>query len=147
MSKAQALREVSDDNHCLVDKNWLWTAIARATGLNNVTFYKYENDVDDECNKRCMYNYLCRKVEGYKVHDRKAKMKIDHRNYIAADWSLEKLNRSCEKCDVDYVKPISSSIRTNLTAQRKFNDQSHTISSCIAYCKRCSCNASVKEKF
>ena len=138
---------IFDYNHCLVDKNWLWTAITRATDLNNVSFFKYDND-DNEFNKRCIYNYLCRKVEGYKEQDRKAKKKKDHKNYITPEWLLERLNGNCEKCSVEfYVKTIGGNISTNLTAQRKFNDQTHTISNCIAYCKRCNCNASDKEKF
>ena len=138
---------IFDYNHCLVDKNWLWTAITRATDLNNVTFFKYDSD-DNEFNKRCIYNYLCRKVEGYKEQDRKAKRKIDHKNYITPECLLERLNGNCENCSVEfYVKTIGGNIRTNLTAQRKFNDQTHTVSNCIAYCKRCNCNASDKEKF
>ena len=138
---------IFDYNHCLVDKNWIWTAITRATDLNNVSFYKYDDD-DDDFNKNCIYNYLKRKVEGYKEQDRKAKRKIDHKNYITADWLLDRLNGHCELCNVDfYVKAINGNIRTNLTAQRKFNDQTHTISNCIAYCKKCNCCMSDKEKF
>ena len=138
---------IFDYNHCLVDKNWIWTAITRATDLNNVSFYKYDDD-DDDFNKNCIYNYLKRKVEGYKEQDRKAKRKIDHKNYITADWLLDRLNGHCELCNVDfYVKSINGNIRTNLTAQRKFNDQTHTISNCIAYCKKCNCCMSDKEKF
>ena len=29
---------IFDYNHCLVNKNWIWTAITRATDLNNVSF-------------------------------------------------------------------------------------------------------------
>ena len=138
---------IFDYNHCLVDKNWIWTAITRATDLNNVSFYKYDDDNDD-FNKNCIYNYLKRKVEGYKEQDRKAKRKIDHKNYITADWLLDRLNGKCELCNTDfYVKSINGNIRTNLTAQRKFNDQTHTISNCIAYCKKCNCAMSDKEKF
>ena len=138
---------IFDYNHCLVDKNWIWTAITRATDLNNVSFYKYDDD-DDDFNKNCIYNYLKRKVEGYKEQDRKAKRKIDHKNYIIADWLLDRLNGHCELCNVDfYVKSINGNIRTNLRAQRKFNDQTHTISNYIAYCKKCNCCMSDEEKF
>ena len=113
-----------DYNHCLVNKNWIWTAITRATDLNNVRFYKYDDDGDD-FNKNCIYNYLKRKVEGYKEQDRKAR-KIDDNSYIPADWLLDRLNGSCEFCNADfYVKSINGNIRTNLTAQRKLTTR-HT---------------------
>ena len=58
---------------------------------------------------------------------------------------VNRLNGNCEKCRVDFnVKAIDGNIRTNLTA---FNDQLHSISNRIAYCKRCNCNASDKDKF
>ena len=139
---------IFDYNHCLVDKNWLYSAITRSTDLNNVSFYKYDNDDDNDFNKNCIYNYLKRKVEGYKEQDRNAKRKIDHKNYITPEWLLNRLNGRCELCNVEfYIKSINGNIRTNLTAQRKFNDQTHTISNCIAYCKKCNCQMSDKEKW
>ena len=46
-----------------------------------------------------------------------------------------------------YVKLKSGNISTNLTAQRKDNEQSHTISNCIGYCEKCNCAASDQEQF
>ena len=48
---------IFDYNHCLVDKSWIWTAITRATDLNKVSFYKYDDDDDDL--KLCLQ--LCEK--------------------------------------------------------------------------------------
>ena len=139
---------IFDYHHFNVSKEWLWTAITRATDLNQVRFYRYDDNKDTAFNKQCIFNYLERKVQNYKEQDRAGKRKIDHKNYITAQWLLDRLNDFCEKCSVEfYVKLKSGNITTNLTAQRKSNEQTHTISNCIAYCKKCNCAASDKEQF
>ena len=139
---------IFDYNHCLVEKEWLWTAITRATDLYKVKFYKYDRDVTSRFNKQCIYHYLERKVKGYKEQDRKGKRKVDHKNYITADWLLGKLNGCCERCSIGFhVKICNGNISTNLTAQRKNNNDAHVIDDCIAYCKTCNCAMSNREKF
>ena len=139
---------IFDYKHCLVEKEWLWTAITRATDLNKVKFYKYDRDVTSRFNKQCIYHYLERKVKRLQEQDRKGKRKVDHKNYITADWLLGKLNGCCERCSIDfYVKTCKGNISTNLTAQRKNNNDCHTIDNCIAYCKTCNCAMSNREKF
>ena len=80
--------------------NMLWTAITRAIDLNKVMFYRYDDNEDTTFNKQCILNYLERKVQNYKEQDRAGKRKIDHKNYITAQWLLDRLNGFCEKCSV-----------------------------------------------
>ena len=111
---------VFDYNHYLVEKTFLWTAITRATDLKKIKFYKYDRDINSLSYKQCIYHYLERKVKGYKEQDRKGKRKVDHENYITADWLLGKMNGCCERCNIDfYVKTCNGNISNNLTAQRK----------------------------
>ena len=136
-------------NHWLVSKEWLYTAITRSTDLNKVYFYKYSSDVkEDVFNKNCVYNYMCRKVKGYKEQDHAGKRKVEHKHFITADWLMERLNGCCVKCGIEFhLKMVKGNIQTNLTAQRINNNICHTIENCVAYCKNCNCAASNKEKF
>ena len=140
---------IFDYNHWRVTKEWLYTAITRSTDLNKVYFFKYSSDVkEDVFNKNCVYNYMCRKVKGYKEQDHAGKRKVEHKHYITADWLMERLSGCCVKCGIEFsLKMIKGNIHTNLTAQRINNDICHTIENCIAYCKNCNCAASNKEKF
>ena len=54
-----------DYNHCLVDKNWLSTAITREADSNNVSFFNHDSDEDDEFNKRCIciYTHNCLRLK------------------------------------------------------------------------------------
>ena len=45
-------------------------------------------------------------IEGYKEQDRKAKRKIEHKNYITADWLLDRLNGDCENSSVYFLCQI-----------------------------------------
>ena len=83
---------IFDYHHFNISKEWLWTAITRATDLNKVMFYRYDDNKDTTFNKRCIFNYLERKVQNYKEQDRAGNRKIDHKNYITAQWLLDRLN-------------------------------------------------------
>ena len=93
---------ISDYQHFNISKEWLWTAISRATDLNKVMFCRYDENKDTTFNKQCIFNYLERKVQNYKEQDRAGKRKIDHKNYITAQWLLHRLNGFCEKCGVEF---------------------------------------------
>ena len=138
---------IFDYKHWLVNKEWLWTAITRARDLNKVKFYKYSDDKNDVFNKRCVFTYFSRKVQGYKEQDRAGKRKIENNTYIDENWLLEKLNSCCSRCGIEFsINLDKGSIYSNLTAQRINNEMCHIKSNCLAYCKRCNCSASNREK-
>jgi ATP-dependent exoDNAse (exonuclease V) alpha subunit len=45
-----------------MSREWLWTAITRATSLDNVYFYEY---TEPKLNTDLMLSYFKRRVEGY----------------------------------------------------------------------------------
>ena len=47
-----------------------------------------------------MYNNICRKDKGYKEQDHAAKRKVEHQQFIAADWLAEKISGCCSKCRI-----------------------------------------------
>eukprot|EP00438_Fugacium_kawagutii_P015581 Skav229714 [mRNA] locus=scaffold49:189255:192446:+ [translate_table: standard] len=138
---------IFDYKHYRADRHWLWTCITRCTDLNNVKFYRYSDDKEDIFNKRCIMHYLNRKVQAYKEQDRAGKREIDNDNYIDAEWLHERLNSCCGCCGKDFDVAISEgNIYSNLSAQRLDCNQCHTKTNCVAYCVKCNCSASNKEK-
>ena len=49
-----------------ISREWLWTAVTRATSLDNVYFYEY---AEDEFNTDLITSHFKRKVENYKEQD------------------------------------------------------------------------------
>lgn len=91
--------------------------------------------------------YLNRKVQAYKEQDRAGKREIDNDNYIDAEWLHDRLNSCCGCCGIDFDVGISEgNIYSNLSAQRLDCNQCHTKANCVAYCVKCNCSASNKEK-
>lgn len=136
---------IFDYNHFLVRNypEWLYTCITRARDLNRVKFFKYNSDKDDELNKQNILSYFNRKIEIYKVQDRKAKKDIPKEGYVNAQWFIDNITNQCNYCGCGFTLDMNKgNVMTNLTCQRVDNEISHTLDNCIAYCKRC--NSSCK---
>eukprot|EP00438_Fugacium_kawagutii_P013577 Skav212334 [mRNA] locus=scaffold5228:693:3725:+ [translate_table: standard] len=117
---------------------WLWTAITRARDLSKVKFFKYSDDKEDAFNKRCIESYFCRKVENYKLQDKKANREIPKNGYMNAEWFIKNINNQCNYCGCGFTLNINKgNVSTNLTAQRKDNDLTHTLDNIIPFCDRC----------
>ena len=58
---------IYDWKYFCITARWLWTAITRATSLDNVYFYDY---TEDEFNKDLITSHFKRKVDNYKEQDR-----------------------------------------------------------------------------
>ena len=73
---------IFDYNHFLVTTypQWLWTAISRCWSLNKAIFCKYNKDTDDDFTQKLIMSYFNRKIENYKLQDRKAKRQIPKEN-------------------------------------------------------------------
>ena len=63
-----------------ISKEWLWTAITRATDFNKVMFYRYDDKKRNIFSTQCAFNYSERKVQNYKEQDTSGKRKINHHN-------------------------------------------------------------------
>ena len=134
---------IFDYNHFLVKNypEWIWTAITRCRDLNKVKFYKYTKDIDDVFNQKCIMSYFERKILNYKEQDRKAKRTIPKEGYVNAQWFLDNINNQCNYCGCGFSMDMKNgNIMTNLTAQRKDNELTHTIGNIIPYCCRCNCS-------
>jgi hypothetical protein len=119
----------------------LYTCITRARDLNRVKFFKYNSDKDDELNKQNILSYFNRKIEIYKVQDRKAKKDIPKEGYVNEQWFIDNITNQCNYCGCGFHTIIKGgNITTNLTAQRVHNEYTHTLENIIPYCDRCNCS-------
>ena len=120
---------------------WILTAITRARDLNKVKFYKYTEDIHDVFNQKCMLNYFERKVLNHKERDRKAKRHIPKEGYVNTQWLLDNLDNQCNCCGCGLTIDLKhGNIITNLTAQRKDNEYTHTLDNFIPFCKQRNCS-------
>ena len=81
----------------LISAEWLWTAITRATSLDNVYFYEY---AEDEFNKDLITSHFKRKVENYKEQDLLHQKTQQLRNGVAD------LFRTNDKIPKDILKKV-----------------------------------------
>ena len=120
-------------------RNWIWVAITRATDLNNVLFYEYD---DDQMNVLLIRDYFKRKSEGYKRQDRTANRELSDK-YVDAEWFMHRVtSKCCSTCGIDLSVSINKKglISSNITAQRLNNSICHSIANCIPMCKHCNCS-------
>jgi hypothetical protein len=128
---------IFDYKHYFVDRRWLWTAITRATNLNNVMFYEYEES--DEKMKK-VKKYFQKKVERYKAQDKTAKRPLS-KDYINVDWLMQCVGvpcshcQCCLECDFD-----ADAVNSNISAQRVDNKLDHRLSNIIPMCVKCNCS-------
>ncbi|MFM7986183.1 MAG: hypothetical protein ACKPKO_43410, partial [Candidatus Fonsibacter sp.] len=66
-----------------------------------------------------MIQYFTRKVENYRLQDRKANKSIDDANFITKEWLMGCVGKSCGSCGdcLTYSRSYGK-IGCNLTAQR-----------------------------
>ena len=109
-------------------------AVTRATYLDNVYFYKYDDTLKDDMIK----DYFTRTCEGYKRQDRMANRKVTD-GYIDAAWFMDPVKSgSCCPCGTGLSVSVDGGLITsNITAQMLNNEISHTIDNCIPMCLRC----------
>ena len=69
---------------------WLWTALTWCRDLSTVKFFNYSRDTGDDFNQKLIMSYFNRKIENYKLQDRKGKRQIPKEGYVNAEWFLEK---------------------------------------------------------
>ena len=78
-------------------------------------------------NQTCILSYFERTILNYKEQDRKAKRTIPKEGYVNAQWFLDNTKNQCNYCGCGFsIDMKNGNIITNLTAQRKNNDYTHT---------------------
>jgi hypothetical protein len=99
-------------------REWLYVAITRATDLNNVYFYEYEEN--NELYDTIVKSYFQRKINGYEKQDLQAKRTIDKNNFVNIKWLMSCINQPCFNCNNNLYVDVNSNgyCNSNITADR-----------------------------
>lgn len=100
-------------------------------------FFKYNKNTNDELSEQFIKSYFERKIENYKLQDRKAKRTIPKEGYVNTQWFMDNIKNQCNYCGCGFH---ITNITTNITCQRKLNSEPDVLENIIPYCIRCNCS-------
>ena len=129
------------DKPYLVTREWLWTSVTRSVDFRKVKLY-LNKSFDKEMELNMIKRYFERKIDGYKVQDKRAMRDIDEDNYITTQWCMDRFKGCCGKCGVKFeFETHNGQLSSNFTGQRLENELAHTTDNCESWCKYCNCSA------
>ena len=125
-----------------ITREWLYVAITRATDLNNVYFYEYEEN--NELYDTIVKSYFQRKINGYEKQDLQAKRTIDKNNFVNIKWLMSCINQPCFNCNNNLYVDVNSNgyCNSNITADRVDNQQDHNLDNIRPCCYHCNVSLS-----
>ena len=120
-----------------ISREWIYTAITRATELENITIY--DGFICKELEFEDLKSFLTGKIGRYISQDIKAKRTICN-DYATPEHIYSFLNTYClgSKCSHVLLD------ETNITLERVDNELSHTIANTVGMCKMCNCSGESK---
>ena len=87
-------------------------------------------------------SYFNRKIENYRLQDKKGKRLIPKEGYVNTEWFLKNITNSCNYCGCGFHIDINrGGIKSNLTGQRVNNEEAHTLDNIVPYCVYCNCSS------
>lgn len=132
---------IFDTNTSYVDRYFIWTAITRATDLNNVQIFEYSEREVMSLKRSWVRLYFSHKVQGYKHQDNKAGRQYNNKDYIDPVWFKIQFrnHKCCPLCGCLFEVSIleDNRVTSNITADRIDNIKPHTISNCRLMCTKC----------
>ena len=145
---------IFDAETSYLDRKYIWTALTRATSLDNVKiFMATENEITRSKNSHINL-YFRTKIADYKRQDKKANREIDENEYITAEWLYDQISQNpfcCGHhdhiCGVPleyYLNDTNNTVESNITADRINNDIGHVKTNCRLMCVECNKSKSNK---
>ena len=132
---------IFDTNTPYVNRKFIWTALTRATDLDNVTIYEHSSEEVKALASSKVEQYFKLKVEGYKAQDKKANREYDDEDYISAPWIKEQFLtcKACPTCRKLFERSLDAhnDVKTNITADRIDNKIAHVKNNCKLVCIEC----------
>ena len=116
-------------------RKWLYTAVTRATSLNNVWLFdgQESNEIDDEI----FNNYLNMKIFNYRKQDMKAGRPIPD-NFITKEWLKQQFGKTCSDCgDCFAYEFCDGKVESNLSADRIDCNEAHHLNNITPLCVTC----------
>jgi hypothetical protein len=149
-----------------VSRKWLYTAITRATDLNNVYFMmgnkhqpvetKTEVDADEKFRQKRITSYFQNKVSRYAHQDLEAGrlkqkstetgLSFDFKEeFVNVQWLKNCINTCCGGCGCHFTFELDEDdddvrVESDITAQRLDNSLPHYINNIIPMCINCNCS-------
>lgn len=120
-----------------VTKNWLYTAISRASCFDHIYFL--EEDIS-EMQGTARDRLLKDMVRGYKEQDKKKDRAYVEEEFVHPDWISGKLRAcggKCRLCGEHMV--LEKGAKHKVTVNRLNNDLAHVMENCELLCKACNC--------
>jgi hypothetical protein len=130
-------------NYKHVSRKWLYTAITRATDLDNVHFMiKDENVKENRLKEQKIKHYFEQKCLGYIEQDNAKNRPMNEQDYVNVKWLENCVGKCCGGCGCNLTLDIDDNyyVESDITAQRLDNSLPHYISNIIPMCKNCNCS-------
>ena len=129
---------ILDCNTPCVDRNFVWTAIARVQQLQNITYFEHSGVEIKRLEDSKLKQFLKLKIEGYKKQDIDAKRIINKQSFIDAEWLFDQVNKNdaCALCNSRYycVLDDKNDVKCNISVDRLNNDVGHEKDNCHLLC-------------
>ena len=132
---------IFDCNTPHANRNWVWTALTRASDMNNITIFQHKQDEVDRLIQSKKELYMKNKINGYKQQDIKAKRRIDDGSYVNLEWArMQYIEQKhvCMFCKCPFEMDIENgNVISNLTIDRLDSNKSHYTNNCVLSCLEC----------
>ena len=131
MSEDEALT-IFDIQHFMVDNDWVYTAITRATSLSQIYIYTGSYPYQDSLKK--LKWEITKRIDAHKTSDA-LNDKPFFGKYVSVEWVLKKLKKCkmCKFCN----KHFDASNPESFSIDRKDNNIGHIEMNCQIICRRC----------
>lgn len=118
---------------CLIDCEWIWTAITRTTDWSHISIYY--NKMIQKNNEQMLRRTIDDMIEGHARTDYENKRFINDLNeYINTDYVMAILNTSCAFCGDPYEV---GGCTGSFSIDRIDNSRAHTKDNCRIICRMC----------
>jgi hypothetical protein len=139
---------IFDVNTPHVNRNWIWTAITRATDLKNIQIFVHKEGEIDRLTDSKKNQYFNTKVDGYKAQDKLAKRPFTTKKFVDVKWINNELTKSnlCKFCRTPFETYLDerNNVQSNVTVDRINSTSPHEKCNSQLLCHHC--NISKKNK-
>ena len=127
-----------------MSKRKFYTAITRATHLNNITIFVSPQNVINNFREAKFKQYFRFKVNNYKLQDKNKNRSFDDKDYITEGWIGDQFmkNPQCCLCSKSFELSINENndVISDLTVDRINNNLPHIKNNCRLACLHCNCS-------
>ena len=126
---------------CFANRKWIYTAVTRATELQNVFFFSPGVHADDapasDYDEGVLDKHLNKKVENYRKQDLQRNRLVTD-NFITPAWLKAQFGKVCHDCGDCFRFDLKDGrVESNLSADRVDNDERHRLNNIVPLCVSC----------